>query len=111
MAAAVLLLACSATGAQPSEIERLLARLGSSSCEFYRNGTWHGAAEARAHLQKKYDYLARRGLVTGAEEFIAKGATGSSVSGQPYLVRCAGRAAQPSAAWLERELKALREGR
>ena len=93
-----------------AEIVQLLNTLGSSSCEFYRNGSWYKAAEAKTHLNKKYDYLLKKGLISSTEEFIRKGATESSMSGEAYQVRCPNEAAQPSAAWLGNKLKLLRAG-
>jgi hypothetical protein len=79
-----------AAGAAPlpaaarAEIDALLARLQASGCEFNRNGSWHAGADARAHLLKKLDVMASRGLVASAEQFIERGAASSSMSGQPY---------------------------
>lgn len=91
------------------EIAQLLALLGASPCQFYRNGSWHDAHEAEAHLQRKYDYLRKRGWADSAEQFIANGATKSSVSGRPYQVKCGDAAAVPSAQWLAEQLAQLRE--
>ncbi|MGV8769526.1 DUF5329 family protein, partial [Pseudomonas aeruginosa] len=41
------------------EIGRLLSFVEDSGCTFIRNGSEYPAAEARAHLQKKLDYLER----------------------------------------------------
>jgi hypothetical protein len=98
------------SAAARSEAEQLLTVLGSSSCEFYRNGNWHAPSEAKAHLRKKYDYLLKKGMIGSTEDFIAKGATQSSISGESYQVRCPNKAAQPSSVWLSNELRALREG-
>jgi hypothetical protein len=91
------------------EIDSLLTRLAASDCQFKRNGTWHAAGEARAHLQRKLDYLVDKGAVASAEQFIERGATKSSVSGQAYLVKCGGNPAVPSGQWLRSELQALRD--
>jgi hypothetical protein len=91
-----------------AEIDSLLSRLAASDCQFMRNGDWHTAAEARAHLQGKLDYLARRGAVASTEQFIDRAATRSSVSGSAYLVKCGGNPAVPSGRWLHAELRALR---
>lgn len=82
----------------------------SSGCLFIRNGTEYPAAEARQHLQKKLDYLENKGLVDNAEDFIARAATESSMSGKPYKVNCAGQE-QLSADWLKQELTRLRAAR
>ncbi len=70
------------------EIEAVLTALKTSGCQFNRNGTWHSGADAQAHLTKKLTYLADKNLIKSAEEFIAQGASTSSVSGKPYQVRC-----------------------
>jgi Family of unknown function (DUF5329) len=91
------------------EIDYLLAHVGASGCEFYRNGSWYDAARAQAHLRAKYDYLAARNLVRSAEDFIDKAATKSSLSGQPYQIRCAGYAAVASSQWLRDALARYRD--
>ena len=90
------------------EIDGLIAALGDSGCEFERNGTWHNAKTARAHLQKKYDYLRKRGMADTAESFIERGASKSSMSGKPYRVRCPGKAVDTAAHWFEQRLRTLR---
>ena len=92
-----------------AEIGRLLAALGSSKCEFYRNGSWHNAVDAQAHLTKKYEYLLDKGKITTTEQFIADGGSKSSMSGERYQVRCPDRPAEPSATWLTNELARLRK--
>lgn len=94
-----------------AEVDALLARLQSSGCEFNRNGSWYAGADAKAHLLKKLDYLEGKDLVKTAEQFIERGASASSMSGKPYLVRCAGKAPVESAKWLTAELQALRGAR
>lgn len=90
------------------EIERLIAALGTSGCQFQRNGRWYAAAEAQSHLRRKYDWLVKRDLVDSAEQFIERAGTRSSFSGQAYQVRCAGRPAVSSATWLTAKLAELR---
>lgn len=114
---ALALATCLAATAAPlppaarAEVDALLARLQSSGCEFNRNGSWHSGADAKSHLLKKLDDLQGKNLVTTAEQFIARGASGSSMSGKPYLVRCAGQAPVESAEWLTAELQTLRATR
>ena len=93
------------------EIDQLIGELGSSGCQFQRNGTWYPADEAQAHLRRKYDYLAKRNMVDSAEQFIERAGTQSSMSGKAYSVRCPGQAAVPSAQWLGAKLSALRHAR
>jgi Family of unknown function (DUF5329) len=93
-----------------AEIEHLLRYLEQSGCEFFRNGRWHRATDARGHLDRKYRYLVERGLVSSAEDFIARAGSESSVSGRPYQVRCGTAAPVPSARWLTDELRRHRSG-
>jgi hypothetical protein len=90
------------------EVQYLLNYLGTSNCQFYRNGEWYGAEKAKEHLNKKYKYLLKRSLIHTTEEFIALGGTQSSASGEPYQVRCGSTQAVPSAQWLFSELTRYR---
>jgi Family of unknown function (DUF5329) len=91
-----------------TEIDGLMNRLEASGCEFERNGSWHTAAEARAHLLRKLKYLEERGAVKSAEQFIELAASASSLSGEPYRVRCASGVPVASRAWMLSQLQALR---
>ena len=93
-----------------AEIEGLLSRLGSSGCQFQRNGSWHTAKEAQSHLRRKLDYLIDRDAVTSAEHFIERAASKSSKSGKAYQVRCDKQAPVASGQWLSKQLRALRGG-
>jgi hypothetical protein len=90
------------------EVNFLLADIGGSGCEFYRNGSWHDANAAQAHLRDKYTYLAARNLINTTEDFIEKAATKSSLSGQPYKVKCHGGPTLSSEQWLRGELARFR---
>ncbi|MDQ1813721.1 DUF5329 domain-containing protein [Massilia sp. CCM 9210] len=92
-----------------TEVTRLLDAVEKSQCQFNRNGSWHDARAARAHLQKKYDYLDKKKMLTNSESFIERGATGSSMSGNPYQMRCPGTAVVNSAEWLKAELARVRK--
>lgn len=92
------------------EVDALLDFVQASGCQFIRNGSEYSSAQARQHLQKKRDYLVNKGWMKTAEDFIARAATGSSMSNKPYQVRCAGQE-QPSAQWLGQELARLRAAR
>lgn len=117
---AVLAVALAATAgsvsAAPSEAARreiagLIGALDGSSCRFQRNGSWHDATEARAHLQRKYDYLLKKDKVDTAEQFIERAASQSSMSGRPYRIACPGQPEQTAAAWFGARLQALRKPR
>jgi len=108
-----LLLAAPFAHAAPSpqaqrEIAQLIGSLDGSTCQFQRNGSWHDAAAARAHLQRKYDYLLKKKLVDTPEQFIERAASQSSMSGKPYRIACPGQPEQTAAAWFGARLKALR---
>lgn len=90
------------------EISQLLDFVEHSDCLFIRNGSEYPASEARAHLQKKLDYLENKDLVSSAEDFIERAASKSSMSGKPYQVSCPG-GKQNAATWLNTELKRLRQ--
>jgi hypothetical protein len=91
-----------------AEIDMLMTRLETSGCQVNRNGTWYPAAETRSHLETKLHYLEARGAVENAEQFIQRAASGSSVSGQPYLIKCGDAPPVESGTWFSRELQAIR---
>lgn len=113
VAVVALLGAATVSSAEPDEVARteiahLLKHLESSGCQFQRNGSWYAPARAASHLNQKYEYLLKKGLVTSAESFIERAATESSASGKPYSVKCGAAAAVPSGAWLRTELLRFR---
>jgi hypothetical protein len=91
-----------------AEIDALLSKFEASGCEFNRNGNWYSGAEAKAHLQRKLKYLEDREMVQSAEKFIELAASASSISGQPYLVRCGSGVPVQSGTWLRSQLQAMR---
>ena len=118
LAASLLASACLGAGAAPTppairaEIDALMAKMNASGCQFERNGSWHSAADAQAHLARKLAYIEkRRETLASTEQFIELAASKSSFSGKPYRVKCGGAEALPSREWLNRELKALRVAR
>lgn len=96
------------TPAARKEIDLLLSAVGTSGCEFMRGGTAHSAAAAQQHLQQKYEYLASRDGLNSTEDFIAKAATRSSMTGEAYGIRCAGSTPLASEAWMKARLRAMR---
>lgn len=93
-----------------AEIDGVMSRLEASGCEFNRNGTWCTATEAASHLQRKAKYLEDGGMVVSAEQFIELAASGSSVTGRPYLVKCGGGSPVKSGEWLLLQLRGMRSG-
>ena len=113
LAALLLALAAPAAFAQPpasvhAEVDRLLHAVERSGCEFGRNGTWHDSKSAVAHMRDKYDYLVARDLIATSEDFVERVGTKSSMSGQPYQVRCLGGVLLASGPWLTSRLAQLR---
>lgn len=115
LAASLLAGICLGAGATPTppairaEIDALMARMKASGCQFERNGSWHSATDAQAHLIRKLEYIEkRRETLASTEQFIEVAAAKSSFTGKPYRVKCGGGAALPSRDWLNRELQALR---
>ena len=90
------------------EVNFLLSYIGSSRCEFYRNGTWSDSKTAQTHLRDKYNYLVAGNQINTTEDFIERAATASSLSGQSYKVRCNGSATVSSKQWLRDELRRIR---
>ena len=99
-----LALAPAARAAPPAiaqtEINYLLGFIENSACQFFRNGSWCDARRAAAHLRDKYEMLASGDRIHTAEDFIEDVATRSSLSGQPYQVRCGGDKAIATNQWL-----------
>ena|SRR5579871_2574403 len=100
--------AAAATPDVSREVMHLLQFVQQSGCAFYRNGSWYPASRASEHLRLKYDYLDQRHQVSSTEDFIAKAATRSSVSGEQYQVRCVGTTQSAADSWLNAELARYR---
>jgi Family of unknown function (DUF5329) len=92
-----------------AEVHALMDVLQTSGCEINRNGSWHTGAEAAVHLMRKFQHLERKNYITTTERFIEQGASASSLSGNPYLVRCPAAAPMESKTWLLHRLAALRK--
>jgi hypothetical protein len=89
-------------------VEYLLNAIARSGCEFNRNGTWFDSQRASAHLRDKYNGLVALGRFVSALEFIEDAATKSSLTGRPYLIRCAGQEPLPANQWLREALERYR---
>lgn len=92
-----------------AEIDHLLAYVGGSGCQFFRNGTWHDAKKGRSHITDKFNFLLGRDVIKATTDFIDHAATKSSMSGEAYKVRCDG-VEIASAKWLNDELARYRAG-
>jgi len=91
--------------AAQAEIDHLLRFVAASPCTFVRNGIAHPAPEARKHLSEKL--RAARSRISTAEDFIRGIASKSSMSGEPYLIRCDNQSV-PAGVWLSDELRRFR---
>ena len=90
------------------EINHLLERVGNSGCDFYRNGIWYKGNLGQSHLREKYHWLVNKDMITAASDFIDKAASGSSMTGLAYRVRCNGQEDVLSKQWLNDELTRYR---
>ncbi|URM26776.1 DUF5329 domain-containing protein [Pseudomonas frederiksbergensis] len=91
------------------EINGLLDFIEHSECRFVRNDSEYPGPQARAHLEKKLEYLEEHDKVNSAEDFIELAATQSSKSGLAYEVRCPAAGIQPASLWLKTELQRQRQ--
>ncbi|MDR0274022.1 MAG: DUF5329 domain-containing protein [Burkholderiaceae bacterium] len=95
-----------------SEEEKIVALIESvrstpEGTQFVRNGTAYDVADAVSHLSMKYSKAKSR--VKTAEDFIRYVASGSSISGQPYLIRYPDGTAVTAAAFFTERLRKLSE--
>jgi hypothetical protein len=90
-----------------AEIDHLVSYVGSSGCEFFRNGSWYEGTKGQSHITDKLNYLLGKDMIRATADFIDKAATQSSMSGQAYKVRCNG-VETASAKWLNDELARFR---
>lgn len=98
-----------------SKIEFLLAAVEQNPHGFIRNGTQYDGAEAAAHLRMKLKraqnwWFAPPKEKWSVELFIDKVASGSSISGKPYLVKDAQGQVHPSGEWLRQRLAEYEQG-
>jgi hypothetical protein len=91
-----------------TEISHLIHYLKDSGCQFNRNGSWYNATEASAHIQKKFNYLEDKHVLSSTESFIEKAASESSMTGKAYQVKCPNASPVNSAIWFTVELKKFR---
>ena len=90
------------------EIDHLLSFIGHSECIFYRNGMAYDSADAKEHIERKYNHLKKK--ITTTDQFIRYAASKSSISGKAYTVVCDGVKTK-SSEWLLRELEKYRSRR
>lgn len=91
-----------------AEINYLLGFIERSACQFNRNGKWYGSKDAQAHIRQKYEFLAAKGVIHSAEDFIEHAATRSSTSGKEYAIKCGAAPVVTSNQWLREVLAGYR---
>ena len=91
-----------------NEISHLLSFISSAPCQFHRNGKWYDSPDARAHIERKYDFVLAKGMIHSTEDFIEYAASKSSMSGTNYMVKCGDGDPIPSSNWLKKELSTYR---
>lgn len=88
---------------EDDKIEALIAALAElKDATFIRNGESHDVAEAIEHMRRKWNWKAAE--IKTAEDFIRIAATGSSMSGKPYVIRFADGRETPSGEWFRKKL-------
>lgn len=102
-------LAAEVDGDTQKEVLHLFAYLENSNCQFNRNGSWYSPHEAVQHIEKKYRYLIKKGLINSTEQFIERAASKSSISGKAYLVKCDNAESVESSIWFTDELRRFRK--
>ena len=95
------------------EIQYLIESIASSGCNFERNGDIHSAKDAASHLNRKLgnaksSWFAPSEDKWTAELFIEKVASGSSLSGKPYYIKCKEKASK-AGEWLKGKLEEYRQ--
>ncbi|WP_420428170.1 DUF5329 family protein [Algiphilus sp.] len=105
---ALILIVPPSAAAPVEEIRALIEDVAASDCRFYRNGEWHTAEAAAAHLRRKLRIARWMGRSGTAEDFIEQAGSRSSVSGERYRVQCTDEAPRDSADWLRELLRAVR---
>ncbi len=89
-----------------TETIELIRRVETSGCVFIRNGDKHSAKEAADHLATKVKRADKKRL--SAENFIAKIASKSSMSGDPYMMIFPDGREVKSGDWLTEQLADIR---
>jgi hypothetical protein len=94
------------TTSMEKEIDLLIRYIQDSDCQFIRNGKEYSSQGAVKHILRKYNYFKKKILT--AEDFIEFCASQSTISNQPYRIRCPGQPLIESKHWLRIELTRIR---
>ena len=90
-------------------VEYLIGQVSGSDLTFIRNADHYRGAEAAEHIRRKYAHF--KDEIRTPEEFIARCATRSLMSGEPYLVITEQGEKIPTSDWLNRVLEDYRARR
>src|SRR3989338_5451139 len=90
---------------EKARIDYLFERLSKSRYNFIRNDSTYSSARAVMHI--KWKYLRYHNEAKTAEDFIENCATGSRVSGRPYLIKAGPSESYRIADIFSNELKVL----
>ncbi|WP_260397317.1 DUF5329 domain-containing protein [Variovorax sp. KBW07] len=108
LGAAALLAQATPSATEDKLIATLIQRVSTmSAMVFLRNGNEYTSADAAKHMQAKYDYF-KKELVT-AEDFIERCASRSEMTGQAYRVKLSDGTVKDANAFLNSELRVLRQ--
>jgi len=102
----ILLLAGNALADTRDEINHLLDFVAGTACQYDRNGTVHNGAEAKDHINIKYEHYRKK--IKTAEDFIKYSATKSMISGRKYKIHCPDSEVIDASDWLLEELHRYR---
>ncbi|MDR0769733.1 MAG: DUF5329 domain-containing protein [Burkholderiales bacterium] len=93
---------------EEEKIATLIESIGNTpeGTQFVRNGKAYGVAEATSHLNHKYSRV--KSKVKTAEDFIKHVASGSSVSGEAYLIRYPDGTSVTAAVFFTEKLRGLK---
>ena len=75
------------TDTTKAKIESLIAAVEKSDAKFLRNGDEHAGQDAAKHMRRKYDHFKKE--IKTTDDFIAKCASKSEISGKPYMIKLA----------------------
>lgn len=109
---AVLLLASMAAFADDTEpvsktVDYLIAAVEKSDLKFLRNGDEHAPKAAAEHMRKKFNHFKKD--IKTPEDFIAKCASKSELSGKPYMVKKPDGTTEKCEDWLRAKLEEHRK--
>jgi hypothetical protein len=88
-----------------AKIEKLIAAVGESNCQFHRNGKTYSSEASVEHIRKKYRYY--KDDIDSIDKFIELSATKSMMSGKPYKILCEDNEAELSKSWMTNKAVAI----